>query len=121
MPAGTAESVMTMLDTLNTDLIRKAFQIIANDGRFSGHIEFNGYNFDRGSLEDFELLKLCAMSPHRETMVGLRDWLNNAIQPTESEELVAAANVFRKHLASGYLRKVVALEDTVGWVYRNAE
>ncbi len=113
-----------MLDTVNTDLIRKAFEIVANDGGYGGHIEFNVYNFDRGNPEDFELLKLCAMSPSRDTMVGLRDWLNRALaQPTEDANaaLVAAANVFGKHLASGYLLKVVALQDTVGWVPRNAE
>lgn len=113
-----------MLDTCNTDLIRKAFEIVASNEGFGGHIEFNGYTFDRGNPEDFELLRLLAMSPSRDTMVGLRDWLNNAIQPTEEDadkEILAAAKVFQKHLKSGYLREVIAFPDTVGWVPRNAE
>lgn len=100
-----------MLDTFDTDLLRKAFEVVDNAKGCGdlGCVEINGYSFHPGEPEDEELLKLLAMSPARDDMVKLRDMLNRAIaQPTEDdegaeEELEAAAKVFEGYLKSGYL------------------
>lgn len=78
-----------MLDKIDTDQLRKAFEIAANDAGCGGLgcVELNGYCFNPGEPEDEELLMLLAMSPAHDTMVELRDMLNRAIaQPTEDDE-----------------------------------
>jgi hypothetical protein len=95
-----------MLDYTN-DQIETAFEIIAQDYEHDpGDIQINGWNFNTTVDEDKSLLKLLAKSPVRWKIVELRDMLNEALgKPvlTPEDELTAAAEVFLKHLSSGYL------------------
>lgn len=118
-----------MLDYTNDPkLLAKAFEIVANgDGWGHGWLEINGHAFQIDDPADLDLLKLVAQSAVRRTIEELQDALNEALgepekpEQTPEAELQAAADVFKKHVDSGYLLDVIVENERVLWLPRQHE